>query len=115
MTPAVDRVGAVEWEALFNASAGTVLLHLKGVASFARLTFPLTGPPPPDVMTKTPVTNAHSVPTWGIFKAPLVSRRMAQDLAGVRIQAAAVIAIVVVKMELALPIARIAKPVTRPM
>ena len=113
-----ERVDAVEWEVLmFNVSAGTVLLRLKSVASFAHLTFPLTGLPLLDVTTKTLAMSAHPALILAIFKAPLafLKKGLVLVTAGKGLAVPALPAILVVKMELALPIARVVKPVTQPM
>ena len=108
-----ERADAVEWEALFNVSAGPVLLHLKSVASFVHLTFPLTGLPLLDVTAKTLAMSAHSALILAIFEAPLALLREGLVLVTAR-KVPVLPANLVVKMELAPTIAATVKPVTRP-
>ena len=112
-----EGADAVEWDNMFNVSAGTVLLHLKGVTSFARLTLLLPESPPLGVTMETLVMSVPSALILASLLAPPVFPRegLALVTAGKELVVPVLPANLVRKMELAPPIVRIVKPVTRPM
>ena len=114
--PVVGRADAVGWEALFNVSAGAVLIRLRGVANSVRLTYPPTGSTLVGAAVRTLATNARSALILAIFKAPLAVLREGLALVGAIKEAVPVMtANLARKMELAPPMATTVKPVTRPL
>lgn len=82
MMPVVGRADAVEWEAMFNVSAGTVLIRRSDATSSALPIDRLTGAMQLVVAMKTLATNALFVSTLEILMVLPVSQSPDQPPAG---------------------------------